>query len=234
MKPNESCKAYEKVIEYIKKGILDGDLKQGEKLPPERDLAELLGISRNSVREALRSLEVIGIITSTQGAGNSISCNFEKSLVEAMSMMFLMKKINYSQISELRRGLEQQAISLAVDRITDEQIIKLKHIVERIAASTNEIENVILDKKLHYTIAEASGNHLILEILEALSNVMDIFINDLRSQILKSDIGRNSLQKAHEKMVECLKNSDKDGACKAMTEHFEIINKNIKNNGFIV
>ena len=233
MKSSETGKAYEKVIDYIKKRILEGSLKQGEKLPPERDLAELLGVSRNSVREAIRSLEVIGIVTSTQGAGNSISCNFEKSLFEAMSMMFLMKKIDYSQLGELRAGLEQQAISLAANRITDEQILKLENIIEKFSVSKDETENVILDKKLHYTIAEASGNQLILEILQVLSNVMDIFISDLRKQILRSDKGKNYLQNAHEQMVICLKNKDRQGACEAMAEHFDLINQNMIENEFI-
>ena len=233
MKSSETGKAYEKVIDYIKKRILEGSLKQGEKLPPERDLAEILDVSRNSVREAIRSLEVIGIITSTQGAGNSISCNFEKSLFEAMSMMFLMKKIDYSQLGELRAGLEQQAISLAANRITDEQILKLENIIEKFSVSKDETENVILDKKLHYTIAEASGNQLILEILQVLSNVMDIFISDLRKQILRSDKGKNYLQNAHEQMVICLKNKDRQGACEAMAEHFDLINQNMIENEFI-
>jgi GntR family transcriptional repressor for pyruvate dehydrogenase complex len=233
MKSSETGKAYEKVIDYIKKKILEGSLKQGEKLPPERDLAEILDVSRNSVREAIRSLEVIGIITSTQGAGNSISCNFEKSLFEAMSMMFLMKKIDYSQLGELRAGLEQQAISLAVNRITNEQMLILDNIIKKATNSNNEIENVVLDKKLHYTIAEASGNQLILEILQVLSNVMDIFISDLRRQILRSDKGKNYLQNAHEQMVICLKNKDRQGACEAMTEHFDLINQNMIENKFI-
>ena len=62
-------KAYERVISYIKGEILKGDLKQGEKLPPERELAEQLGVGRNSVREALRTLSLMGFISSTQGAG---------------------------------------------------------------------------------------------------------------------------------------------------------------------
>ena len=66
-------KAYEKVIDYIQGEILKGDLKRGEKLPPERELAELLGVGRNSVREAMRTLSLMGFISSTQGAGNFVS-----------------------------------------------------------------------------------------------------------------------------------------------------------------
>ena len=227
MEIKEPGKTYEKVIEYIKAEILHGDLRQGQKLPPERELAEQLGVSRNSVREALRTLDVIGIITSTQGAGNCVSCNFEKSLVEAMSMMFLMQKTDYVQLSELRRGLEEQAIMLAADRITAEQIHQLEELVKKLSLNENETANVILDKKLHYTIAQASGNELIISILQALSDVMDLFISDLRKKILYKDRDGNRLQGIHERMVECLKNRDKQGAYEAMSSHFRIIDENI-------
>ena len=80
-------KAYEKVIDYIQGEILKGDLKRGEKLPPERELAELLGVGRNSVREAMRTLSLMGFISSTQGAGNFVSCHLEKTLAECTRLL---------------------------------------------------------------------------------------------------------------------------------------------------
>lgn len=74
----QQTKAYEKVIEHIKKQIINHDLTIGEKLPPEREISEQLGVSRNSVREAIHMLEMMGFISSQQGAGNYVSCNFEK------------------------------------------------------------------------------------------------------------------------------------------------------------
>ena len=72
-------KAYEKVIDYIQGEILKGDLKRGEKLPPERELAELLGVGRNSVREAMRTLSLMGFISSTQGGGISYPAIWRKT-----------------------------------------------------------------------------------------------------------------------------------------------------------
>ena len=109
-------KAYERVITYIKSEILKGDLKQGEKLPPERELAERLGVGRNSVREALRTLSLMGFISSTQGAGNFVSCDIEKNLAESTQMMMLLGATDYRQVSELRQGLESEAVRLAAQR----------------------------------------------------------------------------------------------------------------------
>lgn len=227
MEPKESGKAYERVVQHIKSEILHDNLKQGQKLPPERELAEQLGVSRNSVREALRTLDVIGVITSTQGAGNSVSVNFEKSMVESLSIMFLMRKTDYEQISELRKALEEQAMVLAVERITPEQIRQLEELVVLLAASEDEATNVILDKKLHYTIAQASGNQLIFSILQALSSVMDLFISDMRRKIISSEAGRHRLQNIHEQMVYTLKRGDRQGAYEAMSSHFRIIAENL-------
>ena len=79
-------KAYKGVIDYFKKKILDGELRPGEKLPPERDIAERLNVSRNSVREAIRIMDMTGVISSQQGSGNYITCEFQKSLAETMTM----------------------------------------------------------------------------------------------------------------------------------------------------
>ena len=228
MVKKETGRAYEKVIDYIKKKIMGGDLRQGEKLLPERELAEKLGISRNSVREALRTLENIGIITSTQGAGNSISCNFEKSLGEALSMLFLMQKVDYRQLSELRYGLEEAAIALAVDKITPEQLQQLTEIVRGMEADESEELNVTLDKQLHYTIALAADNQLIVSILQVLSDVMNLFIKDLRQGIFKRDKGANKLQQAHKDKVECLKSGEKARAREAVAEHFRLIDESLQ------
>ena len=96
-------KAYKGVIDYFKKKIMDGELRPGEKLPPERDIAERLNVSRNSVREAIRIMDMTGVISSQQGSGNYITCEFQKSLAETMTMMFAMDQIDYKQISQIRR-----------------------------------------------------------------------------------------------------------------------------------
>ena len=102
-------KAYKGVIEYFKNRIMAGELRPGEKLPPEREIAQMLEVSRNSVREALRIMDMTGVISSQQGSGNYITCEFQKSIAETMGMMFAMSQINYQQISQIRYALEQKA-----------------------------------------------------------------------------------------------------------------------------
>jgi GntR family transcriptional repressor for pyruvate dehydrogenase complex len=220
-------KSYRKVIDYIKDQIKNGDLKSGGKLPAERELSNILGVSRNSVREAIRTLDIMGVISSQQGAGNYLTGNFEHNLVESMSMMFLLNQIDYQQISQLRRGLELQALMLAIDNISDEDIAKLEKILAQLEHETEEI-NVILDKQLHYNIAIASENTLIINILQALSDLLDQFIYDLRRDILRTEDSRKILNEAHDEMVRSLVTRDKNLAYQAISKHFGIVDVKLR------
>ena len=220
-------KSYMKVIDYIKKQIRNDELSIGGKLPAERELSEILGISRNSVREAIRTLDIMGVISSQQGAGNFLTGNFENNLVESLSMLFLLNQIDYRQVSELRRALEMEALMLAIDHITDEEIQTLVKIASQLEKET-EANNVVLDKKLHYNIALASKNTLIINILQALSEILDKFIVDLRREILIQEDSRTILIQAHNGMLESLINRDKNLAYESINKHFSVIDEKIK------
>ncbi len=219
-------KSYTKVIDYIKIQIREGNLTLGSRLPAERELSQILGISRNSVREAIRTLDIMGIISSQQGAGNYLTGNFEYNLVESLSMMFLLNQITYQQISQLRRALEMQALMLAIDNITEEQIKELLQVVTELEHTT-ETNNIALDKKLHYTIAKASGNRLITDILQALSDLIDQFIVDLRREILNSPDSKMILFEAHNEMMLSLIKKDKNIGLQAINKHFGIIDEKL-------
>ncbi|MHB8128417.1 MAG: FadR/GntR family transcriptional regulator [Mobilitalea sp.] len=220
-------RSYIKVIDYIKKQIRNGELKSGEKLPAERELSLLLGVSRNSVREAIRTLDIMGAISSQQGAGNYLTGNFENNLVESMSMMFLLNQIDYNQISQLRRGLEMQALMLAIDNISDEEIKQLEKTIAQLEHVTEE-NNVILDKKFHYNIAVASKNTLIIDILQALSELIDQFIVDLRREILSTPDSKIILHAAHNEMMQSLILKAKNMAYEAINKHFGIIDEKLR------
>lgn len=227
-KHDATKKTYESIIDSIKSDIIAGKLCSGEKLPPERELAKQFGVSRTSIREALRTLEILGVIESIQGSGNFITGNYEKSLIESMSMMFLLQKIDSLQISQLREALETKAALLAVDSITDEQIQRLEEIVKEMSITVDENRNVALDKELHYTIAAASKNSIIIQILNILSELINIDIKDRRKEILSDVRNVSRLQKIHEQIVHSIKNKNPHAAYEAMMQHFIIIAESLK------
>lgn len=216
-------KAYERVITYIKSEILKGNLKQGEKLPPERELAEKLGVGRNSVREALRTLSLMGFISSTQGAGNFVSCDIEKNLAESTQMMMLLGATDYRQVSELRQGLENQAVLLASERITPAQLSELEDIVWQLRDENDLARSTALDKRLHYLIGEAAGNPLIMVILRAMSETIDDFISHMREKMMEDEIYRKRLQDSHQGIVLALQDHNGAEAVRMMREHFQAV-----------
>ena len=216
-------KAYERVITYIKTEILKGSLKQGEKLPPERELAEKLGVGRNSAREALRTLSLMGCISSTQGAGNFVSCDIEKNLAESTQMMMLLGATDYRQVSELRQGLENQAVLLASERITPAQLSELEDIVWQLRDENDLARSTALDKRLHYLIGEAAGNPLIMVILRAMSETIDDFISHMREKMMEDEVYRKRLQDSHQGIVLALQDHNGAEAVRMMREHFQAV-----------
>jgi GntR family transcriptional regulator, transcriptional repressor for pyruvate dehydrogenase complex len=221
--PVKNTKIYEQVVQQIKSMIIDGTLKKGDKLPTERDLAEQLQVSRPTVREAMRALEVVGVIESRQGAGNYIKESFENSLFEPLSMMFMLEESNPHDILELRQVLELEIAVLAAERISDEELLILNELVREMKACNSEDINVELDKKFHYTIAKASRNFLIISVLQVISQLIDDFIKDSRRKILSREENRIRLNAQHELMYVALKNKDGSAAYGAVKEHFRLI-----------
>lgn len=224
----DTQRAYVKVIDYIKHEIRVGNLRIGSRLPPERALAERLNVGRNSVREALRILEIMGTTVSTQGAGHFIAANFETTLVETLSVMFLLKELSFQQVSQLRYAIEKHALALAVVNASESDREELRSIISLLdLAGGSEEKNVALDKQLHYTIAQASGNVLFVEILNALSDVMDRFIADLRLDIMAEEVRRNKLLAAHRTMVESILTGNLASGYAAIDEHFDLVDQRL-------
>ena len=225
----DSDRMYVRVIDYIKQEITAGRLQIGSKLPPERTMAEMLGVSRTSVREAARVLEIMGTTVSVQGAGHFIANNFESALVETLSLMFVLKELDFRQVSQLRYALELKSFTLAVQNATWQDLADLREIISQLDMGVKEEEeNVLLDKRLHYTIARASGNMLFVEILQALSDVMDRFIADLRQDIMSEETRKKKLHDAHRRIVESIFTKDVAAGSAAVEEHFTLIDQRLE------
>lgn len=223
--PIKTTKVYEQVIDQIKDMIDKGTLKKGDKLPSERDLVEQLKVSRTSIREALRSLEVIGLIECRQGEGNYIKTNFQDNLFEPLSIMFMLEGSNPDAIWELRKTMEVEASGLAAKRITGEQLKELKEITEKFMNSEDEDISAEVDKEFHYKIAECSGNVLIFNILKTVSTLVDHFIKDARKLILVHEGNREILFSQHNEIYLSIERRSSVDARKAMREHLDFANK---------
>ena len=109
--------AFYEILDQIFENIQDGSLKQGDALPAERSMAEAMGISRPVLREALRALELLGIITAVHGGGNYISKDLEYCLIGPLSILFRLNNSSVQQAQELRSALECKAAALAAENV---------------------------------------------------------------------------------------------------------------------
>ena len=223
--PIRNPKAYDRVIEVIKDKKKKGKIKKGDKLPSEREMAESLGLSRASVREALRALEVIGLIESIQGAGNYIRTNFDNSLIEPLSLMFMLQESSVKEMYDLGETLELQCVKLSARYIEENELGLLTAILNRMYLAKTEEESLELDIEFHYLIAKTSRNMLLINVLEVLSQLMDEFIRKSRMQILHEGNTRENLLEIHENLLRALKCREEAKASQAMKEHFDLIRK---------
>lgn len=223
--PIKNTKVYEQVIDQIKDMILNGDLKKGDKLPSERELVEHLQVSRTSIREALRALQIIGLIECKQGEGNYIRDNTDNSLFEPLSIMFMLQDGNPEEIIEVRQIIEVETAAMAAQKITKDELESLDILIKALKNTTDENDNVKIDKKFHYEIARASKNFIIVNILNAISSLIDSYIQGARRKILETEQNKELLLKQHVDIYEALKVRNSKKAAEAMRKHLEFANE---------
>jgi len=231
--PIKSTKVYEQVIDQIKNMIDKGTLKKGDKLPSERNLVQQLEVSRASIREALRALEVIGLIECRQGEGSYIKASFQDNLFEPLSIMFMLEGRNQEEIWELRKVLEVEAAGLAAKRITNVQLKELKELTQKFIDCDDEDINTEIDKEFHYKIAECSGNVLIFNILKTVSTLVDHFIVDARKLILMQEGNKEILFSQHNDIYLSIEKHSSTDSRQTMRVHLDFANK-YKSQGKII
>ncbi|EOD01546.1 FadR/GntR family transcriptional regulator [Caldisalinibacter kiritimatiensis] len=228
-KPIKNKKVYEYVIEQIQQMVMDGALKKGDRLPSERELAEQLQVSRTSIREALRALEVIGLIETKQGEGNFITGKIEDNLFEPLSVMFMLNKGNPIDILEVRKIIEVEAVTLASERIKQEELKELERLLYGMRDTNDEKESAKLDKEFHFTIAKATGNYLIVSLFHIISSLIESFIENARFKILRRTENKKILFEQHREIFINIKERNSKKAKSLMAEHLEFVNKIIIN-----
>ncbi len=221
-------KVYETVIDQIKDMIISGELKKGDRLPPERDLVDTLHVSRTSIREALRALQIIGLVECRQGGGNFIRESFEDNLIEPLSLMFVLQNSRNLELIELRKSIEVQMAALAADKITDIELGELEGIIKKMKEDPTEAQSVRLDADFHYLIARSSGNRLMESILRAVSSLMDTFIKETREELLMNPENDEKLVQTHEDIAVALRSHDSSKAAEAMERHLDFVARNIR------
>ena len=207
---------YQAVQHKIQELIRSGEIRLGEKLPSERTLAERFGVSRNSVREAIRGLTEKKMVRSRRGDGTYLRAHLEKSPVPPLKRIMRAESGRLKEIFELRRMLEPQIAALAAGQMTKRSLKALKMLVfEQERRHLHGQDDAELDAAFHLRIAEATNNKLIVEVLK----ILDQILSESRSATLRNEDRQRVSMRTHYLIIDALERRDPAGARQAMTTH---------------
>lgn len=207
---------YEEIIAQIQDLIDSGNLKSGDQLPPERELAEIFKVSRNSVREAIRALEEKSILQSRPGDGTYVVIPEEKSLIEPLAAAIQTQKDKLQEIFQFRRLIEPQIAYLAAENASDDDIAGFRTILEEQERQIKRGENAIEpDVQFHLSLAGSVKNSLLMRAVEILNDAL----RESRAEYVQSKTRQEISLSAHFKVLEAIEKRDPNLAWKEMNEH---------------
>jgi GntR family transcriptional repressor for pyruvate dehydrogenase complex len=213
---------YEGIRGHIQELIRKGELQVGDKLPPERKLAETFKVSRNSVREAIRALAEKNVVRSRRGDGTYICAPDDSMVTESLRRTVQGQRQRIEEIFEFRRLLEPQIAFLAARNMSRNELDRLKILVvdqeRRIIAGKDDAD---LDAAFHLLLAGATGNRVIHEVVRTLSHVL----SETRSEALQSEERRRASVRTHILIIDALERGDGAGAREAMHRHLAEIER---------
>jgi GntR family transcriptional regulator, transcriptional repressor for pyruvate dehydrogenase complex len=216
-------RTFEQIILQIEEAILDGKIKPGDRLPAERELAETFGVSRASVREALRVLEMFGVVVARRGtgpdAGSIVADGAQNGIGNALRLHAGLLRIPTRDIVDVRASLESHAARRAAASFKRGDTARLRAIV----ASMREADAIDayneLDTEYHVELARISRNALLPVLMEALRGAMrrDMLMGFASLDDWRAE--RDRLVAEHEQIIGCIEGRDEDGAAEALRNH---------------
>jgi GntR family transcriptional repressor for pyruvate dehydrogenase complex len=217
-------RTYEMVLDRIEEQILGGQLRVGSRLPPERDLAAMLGVSRTAVREAMRTLEAQGVVHAVvgtgRGSGTTVDSASSQALTRLLRLHVALANFPIADVVETRVMLERRSVQLAVRHATGQDLLRIGNLVDAMddpRVSREEFNT--LDTAFHVAIAEAGGNRLVSDITTAIRE-------SLRSTLLQAftamqdwDSVADGLRAEHRRIHDLLAARQAGQAADAMERH---------------
>lgn len=223
-KPIRPKKISEEIVEQIKVLISDGQLKPGERVPSERELATLLGVSRPSVREAIMVLEAMGLVESRQGGGTFVLSLTEATLADPLTSMVEKNPKMLYALAEVRMGLETWSAYLAAERATDAEIEHMDELfqeMERQACKGGWKPDI--DAKFHYAITAAAHNTIQVHVLNTIHGLFHTTIMVALMEFYQKEGYIDLLTTHHRNILEAIREHNPDKAREAMREHLSLV-----------
>ncbi len=211
-------KVYQAVAKQLERHITE-QLKPGDLLPPERQLVQMLGVSRGSVRDAIRSLEVMGLLEPRQGVG-TVVCTRSAGAASPLADALLDNRKLVAELIDVRRMIEPHLVRRAARYASKDDIAEMEEILARQEAKVKRGELAVEeDSEFHYSIALSSNNSAILKLVDVL---MDL-LRETRQHSLQAKGRQEKSLAGHRRILSALKRHDSDAAEVAMRRHLQEI-----------
>ncbi|GLH72250.1 GntR family transcriptional regulator [Geothrix limicola] len=221
--PIKTKRLYEEIVEQIKKLITDGRLKPGDKLLAERELAEQFQVSRASVREAIRTLEMLGVIDIRPGEGTFVRGTETDDIIRPLAMFLAVERSSLLDMFEMRRIFETATASLAAERATEEELDHIEAMLEKMRERLNVLDpekGEEFDAAFHYAVAEATHNSLLTKLFKTVSEEFAKANSVARRQLYHDNIqNAQRIIDQHSEILEAIRSRSPKKASEAMLAH---------------
>jgi GntR family transcriptional repressor for pyruvate dehydrogenase complex len=208
-----STEIVRRILEYL----LAGEIQPGGKIPPERKLAQVFGVGRSVVREALKSLTLLGLIEVRPGDGNYLCRSESELLPQSIEWGLLLGERRVADLIEARHHLEVILAGLAAARRTEDDLAVLQTYIDQMQAASDTATFVAADLAFHIRVAEAASNLSLLQIMASIRSLLHVWITRVRA----AEVDNRRSTDEHEQVRRAIEAADPEAARAAMEAHMD-------------
>lgn len=213
---------YEVIAGEIEQLIVDGQLKPGDSLPPERELGERFGVSRTAVREAIKVLCEKRLLSVQPGRGTVVAHPSPSLVSDSLSLLLKLEKASVTHLTEVRLALEPEMAARAAIRATPEQVSSLERLIEAEQTTGGSVEALVpLDISFHQTISDAAHNPVARAMLLSIQGLMHESMAETYSRMNDNTVEESIA--AHAGIVSAIRDRDPEGARRRMRRHLRTV-----------
>jgi GntR family transcriptional regulator, transcriptional repressor for pyruvate dehydrogenase complex len=229
LRPIKKTSTTTKVFEMLHEMIATGQFRRGDKLPPQNELARQLGVSRNTLREAVNKLSTMGFVVSRQGVGTVVESPSPDGYLTGLSGQFLLDPLSVREFIEARICIERATVRLAVKRARPKDFSQIRDILEEQQKALHRADGAdftLHDTAFHLKLAKMSGNRVLHKFLETVQDMLHRFIGEV-SQL------PGAIEDAfafHTRVSEAIAAKDADMAEKLIAQHLFSVVRHIESN----
>lgn len=223
----ERASKSQRIVTQIRQLFIDGELKVGERLPPERELASIFNVSRTSVREAIKTLAALDLVAIKKGSGVFVKEAMLDSYINNFVDSLVISQDEVRMLFEIRKVLETQAAAWAAQRATDSEITELNGLIMEVKSyKPKMIGGEVVreyDKKFHSTIIRMSHNEVLARIISGMFDVLDKV--RIKTAVMPGRAAQSIND--HSAIAEAIALRDPERAMTAMYNHIESVEKTL-------